>query len=408
MQLAPLNPKLVAARLAILSVSIVPLAASSLIFPLNPKTVIYILLFAIAIFLTDLIVIEIPQEGTATASVAIILTAVLLGPEKMPSLVILLAAIIGTIASNSLRNKDLLSTFLVAAKRICAITIASFALWLWIYFTGSTDPFWSKLAGAIITALAYFSIDTGVDSLMFSLEKGVGYRVAFAGKAHLLAFVYLTFTTISLLMAIMFRWMDFWSVLVFSLPLAVTGQSFKLYLDIRKTYNSTIKALTATIEAQDTTREGHAQRVTDYSLAIARELGMYGNELERINYAAILHDIGKLGFDKTLKIQNITTATASSKAVPFHAMVGAEIISHVDYLKDISAIIKFHHYPNSKNNIDVPMEARIIHVADAFDHLIKTEKLNKREAMNKIKEDKGLDYDPKVVRAFSKILKRKY
>jgi response regulator RpfG family c-di-GMP phosphodiesterase len=121
-------------------------------------------------------------------------------------------------------------------------------------------------------------------------------------------------------------------------------------------------------------------------------MGLFGSSLERLSYAATLHDIGKLGSDGKGK-------------VPFHARVGAEIIDHVDYLKDVSSIIKFHHDHYADTKIDVPLEAGIIHLADAFDHLVNDSKLSKKEALNKLGADKGLVYDPKALRALTSITK---
>lgn len=409
MLLSSLNPKLVSARITILAISFILLTVAILFsIPLIIKTLLYLLFFSISIFLTDFIVIDFKQEGFVSASVAIIMSAVFLTPEKMPIATIILAVAIGILASALLPNKNFLNLSIRAAKTILAVAMAAFVIWLWLSFVGSGEEFWSKLIMAMIATSVFFLTEVALDSVLFSIEKGTSFIIAFTSRVRLLAFVYFSFATVALLMTMMFKWMSLWSILIFSLPLAVIGQSFKLYSYIRQTYKSTIKALSATIEAQDSTREGHAQRVSDLSVAIGTELGFYGNNLERLSYAAMLHDIGKLGFDAAVKPENITEERLASntKEIPLHAQVGSEIISHVDYLKDVAAIIKYHHITFSSKKLDIPFEARIIHLANAFDHLTSGSGLGKTEALNKLKEAKGLIYDPKVLRALTVVIKR--
>ncbi len=407
MELNPLNPALARARIAFIALSVVILASSLLLFQLDSTSLLYIGLFSISIFLTDFIIVDIPREGALSAAVAIILTAVFLGPKQIAVPTIILAIIFGTLAARIAQKKVLLNTALLISKRIISVTIAIFAISIWFLVVGHETVFWSRLSGAIIAAFVFFFTKIAIEAALSSNGNTSSFKTTLISKMRLLSLVFLTFAIIALLMAIMFKEMSFWSIVIFSIPLAVTSQSFKLYVDIRKTYESTIKALSATLEAQDEHRVGHAQRVSDYSLAIGKELGMYGRDLEQLNYAAMLHDIGKLGFDKSVKLDDVTKEKSvhDRKNVPFHAQIGAEIISDVDYLQGVSSMIKYHHHNFDVKRHTVPLESSIIHAANDFDHFQYEDKLSKREAMNKLAEDKSLVYDPKIIRAFKTTLK---
>ncbi|KKN07026.1 hypothetical protein LCGC14_1071260 [marine sediment metagenome] len=410
MLLNPLNPELAKARIGVLALGALTLAGSFLLFETSPSTLLYIVLFSVSIFITDFIVVEIPREGSLSASVAIILTAVFLGPKQMATPIILLAIVIGTLAGQMAQKKPMIRITMLMTKRIIAATLATIALSLWFILIGQETVFFSRLIAAFIAGFIYFFSEAAIEAMLLSQDKNSAFRTTLISRMRLLAVVFLTFSIIALLMAIMFKWMSFWSIFIFSIPLAVTTQSFKLYVDIRKTYESTIKALSATLEAQDESRVGHAQRVSDYSLSIGKELGLYGKELERLNYAAMLHDIGKLGFDKSVKLDEITKEKSAydRKNVPFHAQIGAEIISDVDYLKDVSSIIKYHHWSFGAKHNSIPLESSIIHVANDFDHFINEAELSKQDALKKLTEDKGLYYSPKIVRAFKSIFRRRH
>ena len=211
--------------------------------------------------------------------------------------------------------------------------------------------------------------------------------------------------------------MGYWSIVTFSLPLIVTGHSFKLYLDVRRTYEDTIAALANTIEAQDKVNRGHAERVTSICVDIAREMGMYGKSLENLSYAALLHDIGHLGFESGMQTPLFDSNKEKvTEGIPMHSVVGANILGQVDYLKDVSGLVKYHHYPfqdivkKRGEKEKFPLGARIIQVASDFDKLVnnvnKEQRLDSKKALKAIRKDQGYIYDPKVLRAFSSILKK--
>ncbi len=406
MRLQSLNKKLSIFRISLLSASLIALALMFLLSPFPANMFGYILLFTITIFLTDLIVIDIPREGTVWASVAIILSAVFLGSNIIGALMIMFAILLSTGLTAILPKKNLLYVASEGAKRILAVGAGSLCILFWEMIGGNIKVFWSFLLAAAIASSVYFIVERVIESLAFSIEQGLSFKLSFIRKLRLLTFVYYTFAIVAFLMAMMFKYMGLWSIFIFSLPLVVIGQAFRLYVNIKQTYTSTLKALSATVEAHDKSRIGHAQRVSDCCLGIGRELGFYGDDLEKLNYAAMLHDIGKLGFDQGAKIESDKEySSLKNNDVPFHAKVGAEIISHVEYLKDISSIIKYHHCSySSKSNI--PLESKIIHLADAYDRLINGSKLRQKEALNKLEDDKGFVYDPKVLRALTSIVAR--
>ena len=160
-------------------------------------------------------------------------------------------------------------------------------------------------------------------------------------------------------------------------------------------------------------RKGHAERVMDYSIGIARELGMSGSELEKIAYAALLHDLGKLGLDKD-SLDSLLESKSSWNGESPHAIIGAEILEQVDFLCEASRIVRLHHEPFAGGNIkrdEVPMRARIINVASRYDELTTaestSERLNLSQAVTKLKKEQGLSYDPQIIRALIGLLQRR-
>lgn len=263
-------------------------------------------------------------------------------------------------------------------------------------------------------SVAYFGFKTILEQFFASSARRLTYLPSLVGTVALLSPTYLALACTGILMALMYKLMSFWGILLFFLPLLVTRHSFKLYMDIKQTYQSTISALAAAIEAQDPRKKGHARRVARHSLSIGRELGLRGRQLEMLGYAAFLHDIGKLGSEEGdlngfLEDQGLDFEDEEE----VHAAKGADILEQVDHLKGISDVVRKHHTPynltKNGNGKKIPLGARIINVASYYDdvaHMQENGQNTPRQAIDKLKAEQGVRFDPRVVRAFTTVLRR--
>ncbi len=259
----------------------------------------------------------------------------------------------------------------------------------------------------------YFLVDISFSQLLFSFEKGTPFIYAWLGAVGLLGQIYIAFFASSLLISLLFHSVSYWSIFLFVLPLFVVRYSFKLYMGIKETYWDTIKALAKAVEVQDKKRMGHAERVADYAISIAREMGVYGDDLETLGLASYLHDIGKVGIEEDT-LDSALDLSGVLQGEPLHAKIGAEILEQVEYLKHASDIVLKHHAlfgQDKEKSADIPLAARIIGVATYFDELVNIEKpesrLNPTQALAKVKKEQSFRFDPKVVRALTRSLKRR-
>jgi putative nucleotidyltransferase with HDIG domain len=139
-------------------------------------------------------------------------------------------------------------------------------------------------------------------------------------------------------------------------------------------YTGAIRALAAALDARDPYTAGHSERVSVVSIAIGRELGLSQPALEVLRLGALLHDIGKIGVsDEVLRKPTVLTASEYD-AIKQHPVLGARILRQVPFLAPHLAIVELHHerpdgrgYPYGLRGDDIPLAARIVHVADAYD-----------------------------------------
>jgi putative nucleotidyltransferase with HDIG domain len=187
--------------------------------------------------------------------------------------------------------------------------------------------------------------------------------------------------------------------------------------NLRETFINTTKALAAAIDAKDPYTRGHSQRVAQISLELAREMGLTPADQQRVNIAALLHDVGKIGIEDRI-LKKPTQLTDDEYAViKQHPTWGAMIMGHIKQLKEVVPGIQYHHerldgtgYPEGRAGSQIPLLARIIAVADTFDAMT-TDRLYQKAmepqfVVTKLLEWKGTRYDPTVVDAMTRVYTR--
>ncbi|MCI0415289.1 HD domain-containing protein [bacterium] len=180
----------------------------------------------------------------------------------------------------------------------------------------------------------------------------------------------------------------------------------------KELFMSAIRMLAAAIDAKDPYTRGHSERVKDYSLVIARQLSFGAAELERVEIAALLHDVGKIGIDDRILRKPTNLTPEEFEVMKTHPDKGASILAQIAQLSDIIPGTRAHHenydgsgYPGRLKGEEIPLLGRIITIADTFDAMTTDRPYQKaftlEFALNRIRAMAGIKYDPKIVEAFS-------
>lgn len=205
---------------------------------------------------------------------------------------------------------------------------------------------------------------------------------------------------------------------LFASQAAVAIQETKLYEDIHINYFNTIHSLVLAMEARDPYTRGHADRVTRYSIEIAQELGLPERDIEILRYAGEVHDVGKIAIsDLILNKPGKLTPTERAE-IEVHPVRGAEMLEPLQFLKPAIPLVRHHHerydgkgYPDGLNKERIPLMARIMACADAFDAMTsdrpyRRHKLSIEEALGEIKNNTGTQFDPQIARIFIRIIRK--
>lgn len=207
---------------------------------------------------------------------------------------------------------------------------------------------------------------------------------------------------------------------LFASQAAVAIENARLFQELKTNYLNTMKLLASVIDAKDTYTEDHSEVVMELALGIAHVLKVPERTKAIVKYASLLHDIGKIGIDISILRKPAPLTKEEWSEMRTHPQSGAEIIRKAGFLDDLVPAILYHHvkfsgggYPmTTKKRESIPVEARILAVADAYEAMTSDRPyrrhLSRDQAINELKRHAGSQFDPKVVNALLKHLKRRY
>ncbi len=188
-------------------------------------------------------------------------------------------------------------------------------------------------------------------------------------------------------------------------------ENARLYQNLRRTFRETIEGLVSALEAKDKYTSGHSRRVTEYALLIAQAIGLPQEEQEKIEWAGLLHDIGKIGI--RLEALNKPGKITKQEHEMFkdHTTMGKQILEQIHFLQEIVPLVYHHHewydgsgYPTGIKAEQIPLGARILAIADAYDAMTSDrpyrKALTQEEAIKELRRCSGTQFDPNLVEVF--------
>jgi PAS domain S-box-containing protein len=198
---------------------------------------------------------------------------------------------------------------------------------------------------------------------------------------------------------------------------ATAVDNLRLYADLEASYYDTLLAFVAAMEAKDPYTKGHSENVQRYAVALARHLGLPDDRVKLVDDSALLHDIGKLGVKESILTKPASLSEAEFEEVKQHPLTGGQMVSRIENLATSAPIIRAHHeyyggggYPGEMRGGQIPLEARIIAVADAYEAMTSDRPYRKaftrEQALRRLREAAGGQFDKFIVDAFVEIAHR--
>lgn len=198
---------------------------------------------------------------------------------------------------------------------------------------------------------------------------------------------------------------------------AVAIERNKLYEQLVSTNIRTIQVLALALDVRDSYTRYHAERTVEYVKKIGEQIGLPEKEINILEYAATLHDIGKIGIPDEILNKPSPLTQEEFEIIKKHVNISEEIISPIEFLQEAVPIIYHHHerydgkgYPLGLKGEEIPIGARILCVVDAFEAMVTDRPYRKalsiKEAVEELKRWSGIQFDPKIVEIFLQILRK--
>jgi diguanylate cyclase (GGDEF)-like protein/putative nucleotidyltransferase with HDIG domain len=310
-------------------------------------------------------------------------------------------------------------------------------------FNGDVGRLVYVIAG-IGAGASYFAVNMGLLSLAVAIEGHERWWAVFRERFAWLGIHYLVYGFIGGVIWVGYDATGLWALAVFAVPLLLMRKTQEAYLRhtqrsaqklrqaaetiqnqnvslehanklLRERSTAAMESLSATVDARDAYTAGHSRRVQQLALAIGRELGLSQAELDLLGHAALFHDIGKLAIPDAILLKPASLTDKEWELMQRHADEGARIIDRLGFLNDAVPAIRHHHerfdgtgYPDRLKGEEIPLGARIIHVADALDSMLTTRIYRAArpatEALDELRRAAGTQFCPRCVAALERIL----
>ncbi len=392
-------------------------------------------LFAAMVCLAEWLAIDIYVRDTSisTSAAPLLAGALLFGPGGALVLSLALAA------TAAVRHRSHFERFVFnASNQLIASLIC---VWVARVFTPDfgAAPFLQQAAVATLAGgLAYLS-STALVALAVSLSSGQVFRQVWTERFGWLGPYYLAFGVLAYALATGYLSNGAIGVVTILVPLVLLRVSQVQYIghtqalvaqlrqgnreiemradQVSMLNDELLLALSRAIDMRDPDGRGHSHNVARYAALIAEELGLPPQRVELIRKAGLLHDIGKLGIPETILFKPARLSSEEYETVKRHAALGAEMVASFHTLKSLAPFIRYHHerftgggYPEGLSGYDIPLEARVLNVADTVEAMASDRPYHVGEKpetiIYEIQQVAGAQLDPAVVNAFLRVIAR--
>jgi putative nucleotidyltransferase with HDIG domain len=356
--------------------------------------------------------VRLPTGTVASVSFAPLMASIVLGGPTAGAIV----AAIGTTDSRELRGDvPWYGTLFNHSALVISAVLAGIPYELFHQAASRLEPLPASLVlfgGLLVAGLVYSLISAALAVIAVSLRTGASMRTVLARDISAIAPNLLGLAPLGWLMAQVFllpNGVGWWATALFVIPLFTTRLAYHRYVETRELFEQTIGALANAVDARDRYTRGHSNRVSHITEAMCRVMQLPENEIEKIKWAGLLHDVGKIGIRDNILLKPGPLSRDERILMNQHPTIGAEIVAPARSLAPEAPLIRSHHewvngsgYPEGLEYADIPLGARIMTIADAYEAMTSSRPyrltaLTHEQAVAELEKFSGLQFDPEIV-----------
>lgn len=373
--------------------------------------------FGILVVLCGLAPITFPNASYSVSFVVVMAAVISLGPAGAG-----FAAAFEAIDPSVRGRPDWLGRSIFNAAQLClSTTMAGCAYDLSGGPVGSlaAADFPEIFLALAVAALVHFLVNTSAVACMVTIVRRVPWRQVWSANFLSVVAGSLGFALLGVMLAALYLQMGLSTLIFLLVPLLVARHAVQAAAAMDVIYEDTVRALAGAIEAKDSYTRGHAERVARVSEMIATELGMPALRVRALKIAALMHDVGKLVVETQILTKPGKLTEEEYEHMKLHPVAGTSIVTEIDFLRDGDAVdaVRHHHermdgrgYPDGLMADEVPLVARIVMCADAFDSMTSTRSYRFAkpvdDALRELRRCSAKQFDPLVLGALTRAVTR--
>ncbi|MTV26023.1 HD-GYP domain-containing protein [Nitriliruptoraceae bacterium ZYF776] len=315
-------------------------------------------------------------------------------------------------------DQKLLRTAFNVGQFALSAAVAGLVHQLLVDAGGAGFPDWRAVVALVVAAVVYVVVNNGLVAVVVAIAHGEPLRST-VGTVLRVGWLQVPYAGIAILAAALLRGGQLgpWLLLLLALPVAVARSGLVAYQRVDDAYDRLVRSFVTAIEVKDRYTRGHSERVSTLALHVAEELGMPYDERRLVGYAALLHDVGKIGVPGCVINKPGPLDDEEFTLIAGHPAIGAEILRDIDFLDPVLDVVRYHHerldgrgYPHGVGADHLGTGVRIVTCVDAFDAMTSTRSYRRAlqvdEALAELDRCVGTQFDPTIVAALHAVVAR--
>ncbi len=363
----------------------------------------------------EFVIVPLPAGGSFSMATISHVATILLVPAPFAAISIALSVLV----EETVRRAPSMKLLFNVAGMVLTASLASFAM-------GMVGSVWNALAGEAelillpmfaVVAVTYFLVNAFLLSVVFAIAESepIASVLRRSAGATLLGELATAATGAHLALVWVIQPM---LVIVLAIPAVVIARSFDHLRRLNTETRAAVRSLAEIVDHRDPSTYHHSERVADSAARLARAMGLPEYEVELIEQAASVHDLGKIGVPDAVLLKPGRLSAREMATMRRHTELGAEILTRFRLFRPGAEIVRHHHerwdgagYPDGLAGEAIPLGARIVAVVDALDAMTSTrpyrKALSRRQALGRLADGAGTQWDPRIVETFLAMVARR-
>ena len=396
--------------LATVAAAVVVIAAALFLFPIRSPIggIAGLAFWTLATLVASAMPVRLPRGSVVSVGSAPILAAMILGGPVAAAVV----SFIGTTDEREFRGQVPWYGTLYNHSAAAASVVVAGMLYEVLRSAAGTPNLLVEFAFALVASAVFLGMTWVLAVLAVTARTGVPMRTIWAQDVSGVAANLIGLAPLAWLMAQTFQLPNgvvWWATPLFVVPLFTTRLAYARYVETRELFEQTIEALSKAVDARDNYTRNHSSRVSHIAEAMSRVMRLPEQEIEKIRWAGLLHDVGKIGIRDNILLKEGPLDKHERILMNQHPTIGAEIVAPATQLADEAPLIKAHHewfngsgYPDGVEALDIPLGARILTIADAYEAMTSSRPYRKtplthEQAVDQLEKFTGIQFDPEIV-----------